>query len=549
MAPGGEAAQQRLSEARRAIEADRVEEAATAASDAMKLFREAGDLAGVARALAIILPAQISQGQVTLEGAQRMLREEAAQLGRTDERRGDAAVQFAIAQACLAAGNADKALSAALDAQALFARERDMRLEAEVLSKVITPAYLQNGDEDKALAAATQALSLVQRDSDALSKVWAWQAVATARNANGVLQDAVEAASEALSAAISLGDKCKESEIRCLISQLHLGGGEVQLAAATAQGALDAARETGSGPRIAAAVNVLVEAHVQAREFQTALQLAQDELAAFQNAGNTLGLASMMGAVVVATTAQKGANAGLETVKRFVETCRAEGDKRGEVEMMHRLACMAEYPEQALNSAQAALLLAQKNNLACDEVKIKETLSKLWVAKGRFDKAPNRRYAMALLNELARCLESKDAEKFKETNKKLNKYWGVLAEADMETTLHRVISRDPEACMAFLREHGVVAEEDTPKQEAPVVGHKFKAVPHQSFYYTFKVSGLAYGPRFRCVASANKAVHNKDGEALAVVELQDESDTWERELLFSPSLLDGVLQSSLAIGL
>jgi len=206
MVLGGESA---LSEARHAIETERSEAAVVAATDAMKLFREAGDLAGVARALAIILPAQISQGQVTLEGAQRTVREEASQLGRAGHRGGDAAVQFTIAQACLAAGDSDKALTAALEARALFLRQGDARLEAEVLSKVIAPAYLQNGNEERALAAATQALSLAQRDGDALSKVWAWHAVAIARNATGILEDAMQATSQALSAAISLGTSAR----------------------------------------------------------------------------------------------------------------------------------------------------------------------------------------------------------------------------------------------------------------------------------------------------------------------------------------------------
>jgi len=252
----------------------------------------------------------------------------------------------------------------------------------------------------------------------------------------------------------------------------------------------------------------------------------------------------MMGAVIIATTAVRGANEGFEAVKKFVESCRSAGNSQGEIKMLHRMACMAAYPDVALNTAQAALKLSQKTGDVAEEAKIKMTLTDLWVARGKLDKAPTRKYALALLNELSRDLTARDVEKFQETNKKLNKHWGALTKTDMEATIYKVISKDPESCMTFLKDNGLVADEGV-KKEGPITGHKFRHVPVPNFYMGFRVGGLGYGPRYR-VCCSNKALHAD--QAMGVVELQDCSDDWERELGYSPSLLDGCLQTGAAMG-
>jgi len=248
----------------------------------------------------------------------------------------------------------------------------------------------------------------------------------------------------------------------------------------------------------------------------------------------------------VAKTAVSGANAGFETVKGFVEVCRASGNAQGEVTMLHRMACMAEFEDVAMNTAQAALKLAQKIGDAYQEMKIKHTLTDLWVARGKLHKAPTRQQALALLNELTRDLEKRDAEKFQETQKKLNKYMGALTQTDFEATIYKAVGKSPESAMAFLKENGMMAEEKV-KQEGPITGHKFRPVPVPNLYFGFRISGLGYGPRYRVCVPAMRILHG-DGGAMGVVDLQDCSDDWERELGYSPSLLDGCLQTGAAMG-
>ncbi|CAE8672328.1 unnamed protein product, partial [Polarella glacialis] len=144
-----------------------------------------------------------------------------------------------------------------------------------------------------------------------------------------------------------------------------------------------------------------------------------------------------------------------------VEQLRADGNKRGEVRMLHKLATMSPFPDIAMNTAQAALALAQNIGAAHLEKAIKKTLTELYVAKGKMDKAPNRREALLLLADLGRELEKRDGDKFDDANKNLDGFWNALTQSDVEAAMQKVISKDPDVYLAFLKEHGAnVAQPD-----------------------------------------------------------------------------------------
>mmetsp|Transcript_74658 Transcript_74658/g.241406 ORF Transcript_74658/g.241406 Transcript_74658/m.241406 type:complete len:547 (-) Transcript_74658:156-1796(-) len=545
MAGKAEEAAKLVADAKKASEADKVDEAISTAKSALAIYRELGEGTGMAAALTCLLTCQLSKGEVSVEEAVNIIREDTLKIKRVGGKKGEAAMNLATAEVYMAVGESDKALKLALDAQAVFAKEGDALKEAEAFYKVIVDAYIGNANEEKALTAANQALSLAQREADKTAEACAWLAAASARSATGAVEDAIEAASKALALFKEVGNKYKETETQRFMAMGYLANGDSQAAMSSAKDALAGAKDIGSGPLAASAAEMIVEANIMSETPQEGLTVAEEELAALEKSGKTAGVASMMSAVIVATTAVKGANAGFETVKKFVESCRASGNKFGEVAMLHRMACMAEYPDVALNTAQAALKLAQKIGDAYEELKIKHTLTELWVAKGKLDKAPTRKQALALLNELSRDLEKKDAEKFEDTNKKLNKYLNALTQTDFEATLYKVISKKPDEYMDFLKEHGLMAEEKE-KKEGPVTGHKFRPVPVPNLYMGFRIGGLGYGPRYRVCTPANKILH--DTGAMGVVNLQDCSDDWERELGYSPSLLDGCLQTGAAMG-
>merc|ERR1719464_511454 len=130
-----------------------------------------------------------------------------------------------------------------------------------------------------------------------------------------------------------------------------------------------------------------------------------------------------MDAVILGVTASQGPDEGLAKAKTFVEKLRASGDERGEAAMLHKLACMSPVPEEAMNSANVALGLARKIGDTKVEKAIKRTLTDLYVAKGKVDKAPNRKEALQLLTELGKDLEARNGEKFDDAMKRLNGFW------------------------------------------------------------------------------------------------------------------------------
>jgi len=295
---------------------------------------------------------------------------------------------------------------------------------------------------------------------------------------------------------------------------------------------------------------------LQAGNAQAALTEAEDQLTLLSQSTDSSrhkGITAAMSAVVVATSALQGVDGGLEAVKRFVEKLRADGNKRGEVCMLHKLATMSDFPDYALNTAQAALVMAQKAGFPQEEKALKKTLTDLYVSQGKVEKAPNRREALLLLQDLAREFEKKDGDKFDDANKNLDGYWSALTQNDIDATMQRIVSKDPSAYLEFLKEHG--ANVDVPGEKKAVTEMQgaglqgktgqLKTGPLEHLYFGFRASGISYGPRYRCCVLPT-AIGGDIMSTTGVLQLQDISDDWERELQYNPSILDCALQAGAA---
>jgi len=236
----------------------------------------------------------------------------------------------------------------------------------------------------------------------------------------------------------------------------------------------------------------------------------------------------------------------MKLVKEYVEQLRAAKDKKGEAMMLHKLSTMSPFPDIALNTAQSALALAQKVGDATLTRAIKRTLSDLWVAKGRPEKAPTRKEALALLNDMARAIDKKDAAAFSSANKKLADYWNVLQQTDFEATVYKAVANSPEDSIQFMSENGADMGEE--KKQEVTSDPDFIPVPTPYIYMAFRVGGLGYGPRYRVQVPGYKIV-KPQVEAVAVLKLSDASDDWERELGYNPSMLDGSVQGGMVMSL
>lgn len=520
-------------------------EALQASKDALAKFRAEKDQVGLAEALRCVLGGQIKLLEITPENAQQAVKDESARIKKAsaDGRMADATMNMAAAEVYLFRADSEKALKAAMDAASVLGKEENPRLESMAWQMVVT-AQLMRTNGPKALIAANNALSSAQKSGDRHTEASSWLAVATARHVAGA-EDAKEAAGRALGIFRELGNQSNEASALILTAQVELSRGDSQVALGSAQDALNIARSSKNGPQAASALEVIVEARLATGHQQEALAEAESALAGIDEdaAGQPeMGVASAMAALLLAHTACRGIDSAVSLVKDYIVKLRERGDQRGEVRMLHKLATMSSVPPEVMNSAQAALALAQKIGDASQEASIKTSLTDIWAARGKIEKAPNRKIAMKALNELVKALDNQDREKFDDAAKYLDGYYNALKQEDIETSLARVIQKDPETYLKFLQEHGHMLTDDKP---AIVSGCKARPVMYEHLYYGFTAGGISYGPRYRVNDPTYKRF-NSDTFTLGVVKLSDESDVWERELAYNPSMLDGLLQSSAA---
>uniref|UniRef100_A0A7S2VNG7 Uncharacterized protein n=1 Tax=Zooxanthella nutricula TaxID=1333877 RepID=A0A7S2VNG7_9DINO len=251
-----------------------------------------------------------------------------------------------------------------------------------------------------------------------------------------------------------------------------------------------------------------------------------------------------MSAVLLAHTACKGIDSAVALVRKYVVQLRERGDRRGEVKMLHRLSTMSQVPPDALNSGQAALALATEIGDGVQEAAIKSTVTDLYVAMGKTDKAPNRKPAMKALGELVKAFEAQDKDRFQDAAKYMDGFYNALKQEDIELAITRVISKDPPTYMAFLEANG---EQVADQKPVATTGQTAKTVLHEMMYFGFSSGGISYGPRYRPNRISTKRF-NSTTRTISVLQLNDQSDQWERELGYNPSMLDGTLQHTAAAG-
>eukprot|EP00435_Cladocopium_sp_Y103_P034755 s952_g9.t1 len=307
-----------LLEAKRAVGQLKAEDAAAPAEKALQIFRDLSDQVGLAEALRLLLLAQMERGEVRPEDALKKVKEEAAKVKRSarDGRRAEAMMQFTQAAVHLAKAEPVKAVQLAAEAEIYFQREQDWPALAEVL-EVVAPAHLQRGDGKKAGDAANLILDVAQKMKNSEVEARAWALVSVARFM-AKTEDAAEAARKALDLYRQLRHRAGEAQTLIELAKGQLGLQDSLSALATAREALKVAKEAGLESQVGRAVEAIVEAQLQAGHADKALEEAEEQLKSAPS-GSNKGTASIMSAIVVATAALRGADAGLEKVKAFVD--------------------------------------------------------------------------------------------------------------------------------------------------------------------------------------------------------------------------------------
>jgi tetratricopeptide (TPR) repeat protein len=545
------ASQAALAKARSCYDTEEFLEAVEYANDALNHYKTSGDAKGKYDSQRLSLVSQVASCSLKPEKALQTAKVELVE-AKKEGKIAEGFMQMAIAELHYYNAEFDKAIKAATDAQGCFEKSDAQAEESEVLCKVKTIALIEQGLASKAVTAANLGLSLAQRTSSSNSQgeAGAWLALTKARLADGSA-DAIEAATKTLGLFQKLGDVSMQSVVLKMLAEGQLVEGDLDQAMTYAKDALEKAKEGGSPELIAEASYTMVDVFVAMSNFSEAASIAASTLANLQRRNSMQGVATAMHAVAFAETAHMGSDAGLSKIKEFVLDRRAAGDKKGECYLMHKWATMTQYPDIAMNTAQAAKKLAEEIGHMLLELSIRKSITDLWVAKGKPEKAPTRKQALLGLKEMANYLKMKDGENFDEAYQKFLPFAPAVKQGDYDAILFPVLAEDEAEYTAFLEEHNFFPKKQTAasSQVSKFGGIPMKKacqVPMAWHYMLFRFGGLGYGPRYRCCMHPFKDLLDAGG-AQSIVELQDVHDDWERELAYNPSMLDCGLQTGAAV--
>merc|ERR1712137_692445 len=108
--------------------------------------------------------------------------------------------------------------------------------------------------------------------------------------------------------------------------------------------------------------------------------------------------------------------------------------------------------------------------------------------------------------------------------------------------------KDPEEYGKFLKDHGFEQEEESETKQkktgGPKGNDKMYEAAHRHIYYNFRLGGgIGYGPRYR-ICTIGGGNHND--QSVAIIQLQDCHEDWEREILLCAPLLDSGFHCSMA---
>mmetsp|Transcript_17712 Transcript_17712/g.53461 ORF Transcript_17712/g.53461 Transcript_17712/m.53461 type:complete len:849 (+) Transcript_17712:70-2616(+) len=307
------------------------DEALSSAKDAVRIFKEINDATGLADAQRLVMHAtrmkavasktagDAETAEKLLAGAQAEMQDELAVFTESGNKRGQAAMLLAIAEALAAEGGSPKkaeALDNLLDAQDLAQEVGDQKLEAVI---VYEKAAVLHGKHNfkAALQAAKDAAGLFKAVNDAKNEGLAWYSAGAAEINCGRLEEglrgktkalklwketgdkklqaaasnsfaewyalekddysaALSAAKEALELYTSLGDQSGISAARCWIIESHIRNKDTDKAMETANEGMEAAKEKEDQKAIFWALECLTRAQLASGDFDAALESAQE---------------------------------------------------------------------------------------------------------------------------------------------------------------------------------------------------------------------------------------------------------------------------------
>jgi len=317
-------------------------------------------------------------------------------------------------------------------------------------------------------------------------------------------------------------------------------------ALALAKDALVSFRRAGESAKKVSALKVVVEASMAMERSFDAMMAASDELAMIKRTGNKqaeVDVAEMLSEVQIA---RGDAGSASQSLNDALALYRELGKKEGEARILRTLAGLklkTERYKESLSMAQQGLGLFKELGDSKGEGDCQKIINRAYAASGEMEKAPNRNDALKALEDLASAVENRDKSQWKTAIVELNKS-SAYTQHDVQQIFGSALKKDRQAAASFLQQMGIRSSGSAPEMIIREVTKVFT-------YIGFRVGGLGYGPRFRCLNPTHMAGVEGDLsslKAIACLQISDEADDWEKELQYHPGILDGCLQSQSALG-
>lgn len=317
-------------------------------------------------------------------------------------------------------------------------------------------------------------------------------------------------------------------------------------ALALAKDALVSFRRAGESAKKVSALKVVVEASMAMERSFDAMMAASDELAMIKRTGNKqaeVDVAEMLSEVQLA---RGDAGSASQSLNDALALYRELGKKEGEARILRTLAGLklkTERYKESLSMAQQGLGLFKELGDSKGESDCQKIINRAYAASGEMEKAPNRNDALKALEDLASAVENRDKGQWKTAIVELNKS-SAYTQHDVQQIFGSALKKDRQAAASFLQQMGIRSSGSAPELIIREVTKVFT-------YIGFRVGGLGYGPRFRCLNPTHVAGVEGDLaslKAIACLQISDEADDWEKELQYHPGILDGCLQSQSALG-
>jgi len=553
------------------------EEALRRAQDAAVQARSAGDGLGVAEALCVVASAHIASGRAA-EAEQLLSRELSSPslLARTGDRAAEATLLWAFAGLKLAMGDFKEALRLASEGQALLQkRPADRKLQAQLLlakanahlagrlagSQGPTPVPFAVAT----LSAAGEALALCRQAGDKAgegevlhlvclvyllegrqgAQLAAKKAMALASSDAEQPLGSLQASNEAAALLRQLGNKEGEATaMLCGVAEARIELGEADEAIGAARRAQEMFRHLGHRRGRQTALNVLARAQLMAGNTPAILDAVEEELQHLRTEGDVPGQLAGLRTLCDSYIAVQQYGEALSAARRSLAVVKESGSKVTEVRQLllaSELEDLLGRQEAALRSAQRALTLASTINASPGElaVEVRRTVSRLQTKCGRPELAPNRRDAMGALLDLAQAARQRDPARFHEVTARLEALSGYT-DQDVKAALTGEDDPDREGLMRFLKEHGPGKSQaggvKSTSQSMVLTG-----ISNALLYLSFRVNGLAYGPRFRrCHPMRVEASEDGGYHSASYLRLLSSQDEWEMNMMTQPTLLDGM---------